>query len=716
MELYSQVQYEADGTTDTFSVPFPYLDKSDVHVTQNGVDAFDEWVNNHTIRVVPFPDPGTIIEIQRKTQRDSRLVDYQAGATLTEADLDRANKQTFYLAQEAFDLYNSVLYPSLVKFAEDGNVVDINHDDLTNQIVNEVLNSELYGDLQENVTDIPLNAENWMEASLRGTDRFYELLKHRKDIEGNYVRIVDEQNSRLTGDQALADDITSLQGQIDTASGEITAIKNLEISSDDVLLQRFNNIESDVSTNAGHITNVEELDIDSSSALAIKLSSLETSTDDNQTAITNEQTARANQDEALASDVTSLLTVGGTGNVAYWQTKVPPNPSDGDLWMDTGSNPKKLKQYDSESASWSEVNGTLVDNYSAIQTHASSIDGLEAQYTVKTDVNGNVAGFGLANEATDTSGGSFSEFTVNVDRFAVTNPDSGDYKVPFIVDSSGLVTIDGQLVVDGSIYAEAIAANEIGADKLSVQSLDAISADMGTLTSGLIQTDSGANQRVELEAGATYPLWFGSGSKTASNAQFYVDNSGNAVFKGDLEAAGGTFSGTLNGVDGNFAGTLEADTVKTDNLVSNAVTVSDGAYFTNSVSRTADRSWNTIHQISYNGTGFPTIIWLGLIGSAIAHTAASYDGGCSVTTYFRLTRNGVELFSIQAGSSYDGSSAGISQTSENASFPIYDSNPPAGTITYRLEMQGYYYGSECDVSDCEGIAEKASLTAIETKR
>lgn len=49
----------------------------------------------------------------------------------------------------------------------------------------------------------------------------------------------------------------------------------------------------------------------------------------------------------------------------------------------------------------------------------SSIAQLRAEYTIKTDVNGYVAGFGLAN-----GGASGNEFIANVDKFAVTSPDT----------------------------------------------------------------------------------------------------------------------------------------------------------------------------------------------------------------------------------------------------------------------------------------------------
>jgi hypothetical protein len=85
-------------------------------------------------------------------------------------------------------------------------------------------------------------------------------------------------------------------------------------------------------------------------------------------AIQTEATARANADSALSSTVTTLQTT---------------------------------------------VNG----NTTSIQTNASSVDGLEAQYTVKIDAAGHVAGFGLANSAATAT--PVSEFYVRADKFAL---------------------------------------------------------------------------------------------------------------------------------------------------------------------------------------------------------------------------------------------------------------------------------------------------------
>jgi hypothetical protein len=76
---------------------------------------------------------------------------------------------------------------------------------------------------------------------------------------------------------------------------------------------------------------------------------------------------------------------------------------------------------------------------------------------------------------------------------------------------------------------------------MNVGSLSAITASMGTLTSGTIQT-AGSGLRTEISSTGSFPIWTGTGSKTQANAVFAVSTSGDATFAGNLTAAGGTIN------------------------------------------------------------------------------------------------------------------------------------------------------------------------------
>ena len=139
-----------------------------------------------------------------------------------------------------------------------------------------------------------------------------------------------------------------------------------------------------------------------------------------------------------------------------------------------------------------------------------------------------------------------SSFIVSADQFAIVHPSytqGGAFataKFPFVVGLVGGVTqvgIDGNLVVDKTIKA----------NHISVNSLSAITGNLGTVNSGTFRTynldANGAiinpNEfRVEItnNVNDTWPLWVGSGVKNANNAVFWLDRSGNASFKGKVQA------------------------------------------------------------------------------------------------------------------------------------------------------------------------------------
>ena len=102
---------------------------------------------------------------------------------------------------------------------------------------------------------------------------------------------------------------------------------------------------------------------------------------------------------------------------------------------------------------------TVEQAYSATASNAGDITDLEGQYTVKIDVNGAVAGFGLAS-ATTAAGGITSEFIVNADRFAIMRGGSNTTaaSVPFAVQASA-TTINGVAVPAGVYMSDAFVKN-----------------------------------------------------------------------------------------------------------------------------------------------------------------------------------------------------------------------------------------------------------------
>ena len=99
---YSYVQYVANGSTNSFNVPFGYLDKLHVAGSVDGGVQTLTWLTGSSVAFPSPPANGTIVDIRRTTPR-TPLIDFSDGSVLVENDLDGANLQVIYIAQEVDD-------------------------------------------------------------------------------------------------------------------------------------------------------------------------------------------------------------------------------------------------------------------------------------------------------------------------------------------------------------------------------------------------------------------------------------------------------------------------------------------------------------------------------------------------------------------------------------------------------------------------------------
>lgn len=101
----SFVQYTANGGTDTFNIPFAYINKSHIEVRVNGVlDTAITFPTTSTVKTATMPPSGAIVEVKRVTPNTTRLVDFSDGSLLGEGDLDKSALQNFYVMQEVSDV------------------------------------------------------------------------------------------------------------------------------------------------------------------------------------------------------------------------------------------------------------------------------------------------------------------------------------------------------------------------------------------------------------------------------------------------------------------------------------------------------------------------------------------------------------------------------------------------------------------------------------
>ena len=107
---FSYIEYTANGSTTTFSIPFAYTAQADVAVFVNGVSTSFTFASSSTITLSTAPASGIVVRIARTTPITTRAVDFSNGAILTEADLDNSNIQVFQAAQEAIDTAASSIF------------------------------------------------------------------------------------------------------------------------------------------------------------------------------------------------------------------------------------------------------------------------------------------------------------------------------------------------------------------------------------------------------------------------------------------------------------------------------------------------------------------------------------------------------------------------------------------------------------------------------
>lgn len=204
---------------------------------------------------------------------------------------------------------------------------------------------------------------------------------------------------------------------------------------------------------------------------------------------------------------------------------------------------------------------TADGNKATVQAHARSINGLEAQYTVKVDVNGKVAGYGLA--TTPKNGTPESKFIVNADRFGIGAPGKED-AFPFVVDTqqnrvgvNGELVVNGKAIVDrlnaGDIHGDKITANTLNANRLTAGSVTAREMAAGSITAEKLAANAVTANKMNVNELSAISSNLGSingGSLDIGGGNFTVTSGGllearNAVIHGRIEAETGYFNGTV---------------------------------------------------------------------------------------------------------------------------------------------------------------------------
>lgn len=157
----------------------------------------------------------------------------------------------------------------------------------------------------------------------------------------------------------------------------------------------------------------------------------------------------------------------------------------------------------------------LLQNKAALQVLAKTVagpDGATAQYTVKTDVNGYVSGFGLSNTYNNAS--PYSQFVFKADQFAFGAPGLASV-YPFVIQTSDTIVngvsipagvyIDAAYIKNGTITNAKIGAAAIDSAKIAdaaitnakIADLDASKINAGTISANRIGANSLTAEKID---------------------------------------------------------------------------------------------------------------------------------------------------------------------------------------------------------------------------
>lgn len=503
---YSFVMYLAEDGAD-YTIPFPYVQTDDIRVFAGDVgDAVEQsfnWINPTTVRLSGSVPVGILVTIRRFTPRDDSLVHIQEGTMLPAAELNMLSRQLLFVMQEQIDFgsYGGGGLPG----GGSGwpNPGGGNPSLPIQEIIDQLMQSPVMGLLVRKLDDIDDAAETMMDELLR-SDQMFDA---RRQLDGRLAFA--ETTLKVIQDDktSLVKQVTELFAKYDNAAAQVLEVRQALATEIEARATLATQLNAAIGTAESHITTVEQ--------------------------------AVATETEARASAITTMRSDFDTSNKAIYQTLA--------TTYTTKDQAQVIAQTQVEAFSGGSF-ANLQQRFEALVKGNGDPSGGEwsANWTVRINagaINGTpvIAGIGLG---VDSKTG--SNFIVMADRFGIVSPtytSSGgvqQMKYPFVVGTVGGVStvgISGQLLVDGSITA----------DKLRVNALSALSANMGEVNGGTFRTfqlDGNGNIinpqefRVEMtnNPGDAYPMWIGAGVKNWNNAVFAVDRSGNARFAGTISA------------------------------------------------------------------------------------------------------------------------------------------------------------------------------------
>ena len=309
------------------------------------------------------------------------------------------------------------------------------------------------------------------------------------------------------------------------------------IENDVATSQKIDTVTAKANDNAATIQVVSTTQASKTAAVASRVDTLQAEFKDPVTGLAattalvrQETTARTNQYNSIAQQTTQIQ---ATANSAY-------NTANANSGLIRQESTARANQYGSIAQQTQTVQTIAQDaddrsktNQASVQQQSQSIDGLYGQYTLKVDVNGRIAGFGLA--STNVA----SAFSINADRFYITSsqdPSAGD--LGFVYNAGTAPDPETGVVMAKGLYLKAAFIKEASISTLKIRG-QAVS-----VTSSATVTGSFRSANLYLNAGGgtvqVRMQWLGLQTSGGFYAKIYKN--GAEIFSTTLYNTGGYFS------------------------------------------------------------------------------------------------------------------------------------------------------------------------------
>ena len=633
MSFASKVLYTGDGSTKSFNIPMPYISTSHIKVFVNEILlllTMDYTLSGaSTVLFGTAPGIDDAIVIKRETSPNNILVDFQDGSVLNESDLDTAYLHTYYLSQEYADGFNEMINEAFLRFASGAGIVETETDAIIAALVEEMLNTDAAANLQARITDIDLNAEAILTLG-EGLQVQINTL-----AQGIAATVYLDDNEPVPGVPPYPNPIPEGARWYDTNDNNAPYIY---VSSEWLSLEdpRIGQAAADISV-------------------------LQVDVVDNAAAVVAEAFVRATNDTAIASEL-HLVGAQNAGKTAFIidldTAKVGPTESLAERFTAlSAASAANAADIISEAIVAANATGAVAgtvttlttevdDNTASVATHATSINGIEAEYGVDLNVNGYVTGFRILNGGTPGD----SAFVILANKFAIVDPSGDPGETEFIpmqivdgkVRFNTNVEIDGNLVVSGTINGSALIDGTIGttqigpnaiysaqisadqittnhlkalavtADKISVTNLAAVSGQMGTLAidDALTMGTSGHMKGGQTAYATGTGFWLGYDS---GDYKFSIGNSSNYL----------TWDGSTLEVKGDL---VVGEYISSANIILSAIT-----------ERTDSGPFG-----GYQTYKSFTVAKDGVVRLTVDYKNGTFSGGTITACNWRVTVNGVQ--------------------------------------------------------------------------